>query len=147
MAGQDPMAALEAATSLASAALAADWPGRREAVATASAILAAGRTERGESTTAAGEDTRELRERLQGATPTGHEARPSGHTSPTPPPVRQVMRCINPTCSYQAHTGADATCKYYRYCCGSCRLQHTGEKYGAKDHGPACQHILYVGAG
>ena len=40
----------------------------------------------------------------------------------------------------------DATCKYYGYCCGSCRLQHTGEKYGAKDHGPACQHILYVGA-
>ena len=101
IAGQDPMAALEAATSLASAALAADWPGRREAVATAAAMLAAGRTKRGgESTTATGEDTRDIRACLQA----GIEARPSGHSSPTPPPARQGMRCLRPTCRYQAHT-------------------------------------------
>ena len=131
------MAALEAATSLASAALAADWPGRREAVATAAAMLAAGRAKRGgESTTATREGTRDIRACLQA----GIEARPSGHSSPTPPPARQGVRC------YQAHTEANATCKYHGYCCGSCRLKHTGEKPAAKDHGPSCQHILYVEA-
>ena len=56
------------------------------------------------------------------------------------------MRCLRPTCRYQAHTEANATCKYYGYCCGSCRLKHTGEKPAAMDHDPSCEHILFGGA-
>ena len=82
--------------------------------ACATAMLAAGRADGG------------------GTMPRRQEARPSGHSSPTARVQRRVPRCINPTCGYQANTNVDKTCKYYGYCCGSCRLRHTGERYCAK---------------
>ena len=109
-------------------ALEAGWPGRREVEAVATAMLAAGRADGG------------------GTMPRRQGARPSGHSSPTARAKRRVPRCINPTCGYQANTNVDETCKYYGYCCGSCRLRHTGEKYCAKDHGPACDHVRFGGS-
>ena len=103
-------------------------PSRREVQAVATAMLAAGRADGG------------------GTMPRRQGARPSGHSSPTASVQRRVPRCINPTCGYQANTNVDETCKYYGYCCGSCRLRHTGERYCAKAHGPACDHVRFGGS-
>jgi len=61
----------------------------------------------------------------------------------TRPRRKRVPKCLHPTCGYQANTKISSTCKFYGYCCGSCKLRHTGERACAKEHGPACEHVKF----
>ena len=59
------------------------------------------------------------------------------------PGESRIPRCISPTCSFQAHPDSS---RFFGYCCGCCRLRHTGEKQCNQKHGPLCLGIPFEGA-
>ena len=82
---------------------------------------------------------------MAGSAPADPEAWEEGETNRDDEASEEsrVPRCINPTCSFQAHPESS---RYYGYCCGCCRLRHTGERPCNKEHGPMCLGIPFEGA-